>query len=122
MPENVNMEKCEICGVDVSSKSSMKHMKKIHFNEYIHNKFPPSKKREKNGLRNIILISQRGTRFRGDQECTNCNRIVLNPTKYSESNFGEVYLCALCKPKIRKKSFGKANIRFVSVVSGGKCG
>ena len=41
----------------------------------------------------------------GTHSCTNCRNIVDRPTKYKESNQGEVILCAICKPKVRQSSF-----------------
>ena len=114
---------CEYCGSKLTNhkKKIKNHLKQAHYPEYIKLYYPPSKKVQKNGLKNIMLISERGSKAKGEFTCSNCCKTVPNPTRYSASNFGPVYLCAICKPRIREQSFGRKNSRYVQVVSGGRC-
>jgi hypothetical protein len=57
----------------------------------------------------VTLESKRGgRRIKGEgQQCNECGFSDEFLWKYTKSNFGVVYLCWRCKPKVFDRSFGK---------------
>lgn len=95
--EQDEIVKCPTCSASVKNKNLQKHISRVHQSPK-----PKKKKKKKKGIR---LISKRGMKVSGRHSCTNCNKIIDNPTRYAESNIGPVILCAPCKSKIRLRSF-----------------
>ena len=92
--------------------STSKEIKTAKVNETTSIQVKPGTKRKKNRKKKaynkkkkIILVSRRGARVAGRHVCTNCVKIVDNPTRYAKSNRGAVVLCSICKAKIRNYSF-----------------
>lgn len=112
--QDTELVKCPTCSAMVKKENLQKHIQRVH---------KPSKSTSVNKKNNkgIRLISKRGMKLPGRHSCTNCSKIVNNPTRYAKSNKGPVILCAPCKSEIRRRSFPlKKRDALDFAVSGGR--
>jgi len=66
----------------------------------------PDPKKRTPRPKSIILRSKRGKIFHERMKCSRCGLETSPITRYRESNVGEVFLCNICKDKVRQESFG----------------
>lgn len=59
--------------------------------------------------KNFHLISKRATRIEKTGRCSRCNKIKSLLWCYSESSSGRIYLCTVCKEKVRGQLLHKSS-------------
>ena len=105
-----SFKNCPICDCQLNTKNYDSHIAKVHGNR---DKTIPK------SLKSVKLISKRGTRLVGDHICSNCRIKTSNPTRYAQSNIGEVVLCGRCKPRVRNRSFESKKIDALDIATTG---
>lgn len=66
----------------------------------------PGAPRYLKGLKEVYLISEKGTRIAVSTRCDECKAKHSPVWRYVKSNLGTVHLCSSCKPEVFDRSFG----------------
>jgi hypothetical protein len=68
--------------------------------------------------KSVLLKSKRGTRVAGGVLCKQCRKNAA-VWRYEDSNYGVVFICGACKPKVLNRSFGRRDALDSSISGGG---